>query len=109
MNAPLFRVVHYLTSNGKDVYEDWLGELDTRDANRVVAHVTRMYSGNFGITRSVGDGVLELKIHYGPGYRVYYLHDKDNIVVLLCGGDKRTQFNDIARAKHNAANYWRRK
>jgi putative addiction module killer protein len=104
-----FRVLHYLTPDGTDVFEDWLQGLDKRDADRIKAYVTRMYSGNFGVTRAVGEGVLELKINFGPGYRLYYLHDGNRIVVLLCGGDKGSQAQDIARAQLCAADYWRRK
>ena len=107
--SPTFQVLHYLTPSGTDVYEDWLRGLDSRDAERIKAYVTRMYSGNFGVTRSVGEGVFELKINFGPGYRLYYLHDGDRIVVLLCGGDKGYQTRDIAQAKRSAGDYWRRK
>ncbi|OGR91230.1 MAG: hypothetical protein A2992_03445 [Elusimicrobia bacterium RIFCSPLOWO2_01_FULL_59_12] len=68
-----------------------------------------MESGNFGVTRSVGEGVTELKIDFGPGCRVYYLRDGEQIVVLLCGGIKDAQSKDIAKAKTYAADYWRRK
>jgi putative addiction module killer protein len=57
-----------------------------------------MEQGNPGDTRSVGKGVLEMRIDYGPGYRVYYLHRGPQIVILLCGGDKRAQAEDIKRA-----------
>jgi putative addiction module killer protein len=58
-----------------------------------------MEKGNPGDTRSVGKGVLEMRIDYGPGYRIYYLHRGAKIVILLCGGDKRTQQHDIKRAQ----------
>ena len=59
--------------------------------------------GNFGDTRSVGEGVQELRIPFGPGYRVYFGREADAIVILLCGGDKSTQTRDIERAH----DYWR--
>ncbi|MFI5363040.1 MAG: type II toxin-antitoxin system RelE/ParE family toxin [Elusimicrobiota bacterium] len=59
--------------------------------------------------RTVGEGVLELKVDFGPGYRIYYLRDGDSIVVLLCAGDKGSQHGDIRRAHENAADYWRRR
>jgi putative addiction module killer protein len=71
--------------------------------------VTRMELGHFGVHRHVGDGVWELKIRYGPGYRVYYIRDGERLIILLCGGDKGSQERDIARAKTYAADYWRRK
>jgi len=81
-------------------FSAWLHRL--RDANaaaRVVARVRRMEKGNPGDTRSVGKGILEMRIDYGPGYRICYLHRGAQIVILLCGGDKRTQQQDIKRAQ----------
>ena len=66
--------------------------------DRVTARIRRMEFGNPGDARSVGQGVMELRIAYGPGYRVYYVHRGAEIVILLCGGDKRTQRGDIKRA-----------
>jgi putative addiction module killer protein len=104
-----FLVRHYLTPDGQDLYEEWLETLDRRVADRIDAYVTRMESGNFGVTRSLGEGILELKINFGPGYRVYYLRDSGQIVVLLCGGDKDDQPGDILKARRLSADYWRRK
>jgi len=104
-----FHIRHYLTPDGQDLYEAWLEALDGHVADRIDAYVTRMEAGNFGVTRFVGDGVLELKIDFGPGYRVYYLRDSEQIVVLLCGGDKEDQPKDILRARSLGADYWRRK
>jgi len=78
-------------------------------AGRVLAYVDRMKSGNLGNSRSVGAGVRELKIDFGPGYRVYYLRDGREIVVLLCAGDKGSQKADIRQAHEYAADYWRRR
>ena len=80
-------------------FSRWLRRL--RDANaaaRIVARIRRMEQGNFGDIRSVGSGVMELRVDYGPGYRVYYVNRGAEIVILLCGGDKRTQQQDIRRA-----------
>jgi putative addiction module killer protein len=65
--------------------------------------LTRVKTGNFGLVRNVGEGVVELKIDYGPGYRVYYAIDNGMVVLLLCGGDKRTQQRDI----ENAQRFWK--
>jgi putative addiction module killer protein len=65
--------------------------------------ITRVRLGNFGDARTVGDGVHELRIHTGPGYRVYFGREGDAVVILLCGGDKGPQNRDIERAK----DYWR--
>jgi putative addiction module killer protein len=81
-------------------FSGWLHRL--RDANavaRIVGRIRRMEKGNPGDTRSVGQGVLEMRIDYGPGYRIYYVHRGAQIVILLCGGDKRTQQRDIKRAQ----------
>ena len=77
-------------------FSTWLHRL--RDAN-AVARIRRMEKGNPGDTSSVGKGILEMRIDYGPGYRIYYLHRGAQIVILLCGGDKRTQQQDIKRAQ----------
>ncbi len=78
----------------------WLHRLkDANAAARIVARMRRLEKGNPGDTKSVGKGVLEMRIDYGPGYRIYYLHRGAQIVILLCGGDKRTQQQDIERAQ----------
>jgi len=83
--------------------------MDTSTSTRVLAYIDRMKSGNLGNSRSVGEGVSELKINFGSGYRVYYLRDGRSIVVLLCGGDKGSQLADIRQAREYARDYWRRK
>ena len=77
---------------------------DANAAARIVARIRRMEMGNSGDAKNVGKGVMEMRIDYGPGYRVYYLHRGAEIVVLLCGGDKRTQRQDIKRALALAEN-----
>ncbi len=84
-------------------FSSWLHRL--KDANavaRIVGRIRRMEMGNPGDTRGVGHGILEMRIDYGPGYRVYYAHRGTQIVILLCGGDKRTQQRDIKRAQRLA-------
>jgi len=81
-------------------FSAWLHRL--KDANavaRIVGRIRRMEKGNPGDTKSVGKGILEMRIDYGPGYRLYYLHRGAQIVILLCGGDKRIQAQDIKRAQ----------
>ena len=81
-------------------FSRWLRRL--RDANavaRIVARIRRMEQGNVGDSRSLGAGLMEMRIDYGPGYRVYYVHRGATIVILLCAGDKRTQRQDIERAR----------
>ena len=87
-----------------DVFARWLeGLADTRAARRIAQRIVRLQSGLFGDVRSVGEGVSELRVDYGPGYRVYFVQRGRLLIVLLCGGDKRTQVRDIGRAKALAA------
>jgi putative addiction module killer protein len=80
-------------------FSAWLHRLkDAAAAARIVGRIRRMEQGNPGDTRSVGKGILEMRIDYGPGYRIYYLPRGAQIVILLCGGDKRAQQRDIKRA-----------
>ena len=83
-----------------DEFSGWLRRL--RDANavaRIVGRIRRMEMGNPGDIRGVGHGIFEMRIDYGPGYRIYYAHRGAQIAILLCGGDKRTQPKDIKRAQ----------
>ena len=81
-------------------FADWLDNL--RDGVAVKAirrRIARVQIGLFGDTKSVGDGVVELRVDHGPGYRVYFVRHGDVVVLLLCGGDKKSQQRDIMRAK----------
>jgi len=83
-----------------EAYEEWFDSLsDSRAKARIDVRIRRLSLGNPGETRPVGEGVMELKIDYGPGYRVYYVSKGKTFVILLAGGDKKTQNKDIARAK----------
>lgn len=84
-------------------FSAWLRRLqDGRAKARIAARIGRMALGNRGDVKSVGKGVMEMRIAYGPGYRVYYVQRGAAIVILLCGGDKRTQRQDIKRAQELA-------
>lgn len=84
-------------------FATWLtGLRDLRAADRVNARIRRLSLGNPGDVKPVGEGVGELRVDYGPGYRVYFVRRGAALVVLLCGGDKRSQDRDIARAKQLA-------
>ena len=90
-----------------DTFQQWLHHLrDPRAFERIDARLTQVERGNFGDTTSVGDGVSEMRVHYGPGYRLYYIRRGARVIVLLCRGDKDTQSRDIRRAKR-LATYWR--
>lgn len=82
-----------------DVYARWFADLRDREARaRIDIRLRRLSLGNPGDVRPVGEGVSELRIDYGPGYRVYFVHRGQTLVVLLAGGDKRTQDRDIITA-----------
>ena len=84
------------------VYDAWLAKLKRKDrvmAVRITARVSRMETGNFGDTRSVGGKVFELRLDIGPGYRVYFTVKGLELVIVLCGGDKNSQQSDIELAK----------
>ncbi len=93
----------YADANGREPYFEWFkGLKDVKGRARIESRLQRLAVGHFGDTKSVGEGVSELRMFFGPGYRVYYGEDQGNIVVLLCGGDKGSQKKDIQLAK----NYW---
>lgn len=90
-------------TDGRIPYYVWYQNFrDNRTRQTIQNRINRLRAGNFGQSRAVGGGVSELKIDYGPGYRVYFGQDGDEIVILLCGGDKSTQDEDIKKAKE----YW---
>lgn len=88
-----------------EVYAKWLDNLkDVRGRARILVRVERLVSGNPGDVKPVGEGVSELRIDYGPGYRVYYIKHGQEVVILLAGGDKSTQTRDIKTALNLARN-----
>lgn len=100
----------YITETGEAPYSNWLNSLkDLKGRTAVISHVDRMELGNFGDCKPVGDEIVELRIHFGPGYRVYYARDGKNIYLLLCGGNKSSQKKDIKQAKKYWANHKRGK
>ena len=87
-----------------ETFNRWLrGLSDRRAAARISRRLGRVANGLLGDVRSVGEGVSEMRIHYGPGYRLYYVRDDETIIVLLCGDDKSSQRRDIERAKQMAS------
>jgi putative addiction module killer protein len=97
-------VRHYVTASGADTFAEWFDGLRDRQAQaRIQARIDRLERALFGDAHACGDGVWELRIDWGPGYRVYYARASDVIVLLFLGGDKRQQQADIERAK----GYWR--
>ena len=97
-------VVAFRAREGHVPFEEWLDDVaDQKAVARILARLARVRQGNLGDCKSVGEGVSELRVDYGPGYRVYFGQSGRTLVVLLCGGDKRTQDRDIGLAKQ----YWR--
>ena len=103
------QLLEYITENGENPFHDWLNSLKDRAARaRIRVRLNRVRLGNFGDCKSVGKGVNELRVDYGPGYRVYYGKSKTTIVILLCGGSKKSQSKDIQLAQEYWAEYKRR-
>jgi putative addiction module killer protein len=95
----VIEIRHYVTRAGKDVFDDWLTRLsDARTQAKIATRINRLAAGNFGDCKSLGQSLYELRIDWGPGYRVYYTMFGRVCVLLLSGGDKRGQSSDIARA-----------
>lgn len=83
-----------------DAFRTWLhNQKDSRLVSKIVARINQIRGGNFGDHKSVSNGVSELRIHYGPGYRIYYTVRGKIIVILLCAGDKSSQSKDIKKAQ----------
>jgi putative addiction module killer protein len=100
----LKRVIIYAQENGKEPFTDWLYELDDiMGRKRILTRISRLQQGNYGDCKPVGEGVSELRMFFGSGYRVYFGEQDNNIVILLHGGDKGSQSKDIEQAK----NYWK--
>jgi putative addiction module killer protein len=100
---------YYQARSGRRPFVEWLGRLVDRQARaRIEARLAIVASGSFGDAKPVGNGVMELRIDWGPGYRVYFARDGQVVVLLLCGGDKRTQDKDIRHAKDYFHDYKRR-
>ena len=90
-----------------DTFKRWVRRLRDHSAvAKINARLRKVSIGNFGDTRPIGDGISEMRIHYGPGYRIYFIREGSKVVVLLCGGDKGSQQRDIEHAKRLAQD-WR--
>lgn len=98
-----FDIEIYRSERGKLPYEKWLVELDKTARAHVRARINRLRLGNFGDCKPLKGGICELRIHKGPGYRIYYGIAGNKLVLLLCGGDKSTQSHDIEKA----ISYWK--
>ena len=95
------KIAHYLSKDGTDRFDRWFRRQTPETRARIQTRIDRMELGNFGDHRSVGQGVSELRIGFGPGYRLYYGRDGDELVLLLSGGTKKRQAKDIADARQD--------
>lgn len=106
----MIEVLRYVKESGEDVFGDWLDSLrDVRAAAKIAVRINRLAAGNFGDCKSLREGISELRIDWGPGYRVYYAKVGTLCIILLGGGDKRTQAADIERAIENLNDYQERR
>jgi len=85
--------------NGKEPFSEWINSLPVKERARIFARLDRVETGNMGDHKYVGEGVSELRFHFGSGYRVYYGEIDNIIILLLCGGDKSSQNKDVRKAK----------
>jgi len=99
----------YLLEDGRSPFAGWFDRLEARAAAKVAVAKIKMANGQFGNVKAVGEGVSEYRVDYGPGYRVYLGRDGNELVILLGGGDKTSQAEDIAEAKRLWRDYKRRK
>lgn len=96
----------YVAENGRAPFSEWLHSLrDIRARAKIRIRLDRTSLGNLGDCKSVGDGVCEMKINYGSGYRIYFGHVGNKVILLLCGGDKSSQGKDIKKAHVLWADY----
>ena len=103
------KVQEYIKEDGSNPYQKWFDNLDAISAAKVTVAITRIEQGTHSNVKGVGEGVLEYRIDFGPGYRVYFGLDGDVLVILLAGGTKKRQQRDIDVAKVRWADYKQRK
>ena len=104
----MIEIRRYTTRSGKDVIGEWLASLELNARARVAARIDRLSLGNFGDCKALRAGISELRIDWGPGYRLYYGMVGRTCVLLLCGGDKRKQSSDIKKAIEYLEDYMER-
>lgn len=102
-------ILEYISDNERSPFGAWFNSLSAYNAAKIARVLYRMEQGNFSNTKGVGEGVYENKINIGPGYRIYFGQDGEDIIILLGGGTKKQQSKDIAKAKACWKDYQRRK
>ena len=105
----MLKLRYYLASNGESPFQKWFSDLNAAAAAKVSVALARLEQGNLSNVKTVGEGVLEYRIDWGPGYRVYFGRDGDVLMILLTGGTKQRQQNDIDTAKVSWTDYKRRR
>ena len=105
----MIEIREYLDTEGRSPYGSWFNRLNPRAAAKVATALVRMEHGNFSNVKGVGAGVIECRIDFGPGYRVYFGKDGDVLIILLGGGTKKRQQREIAAARRLWQEYRRRK
>ncbi len=105
----VFEVAEYLDYRDRSPFGTWFASLNPQAAAKIVTGLTRIQMGNLSNVKAVGGGVLEYRIDFGPGYRIYFGRDGERLVILLGGGTKQRQQTDIAAAYLNWQDYKRRK
>lgn len=101
----MLEILEYLTPEGQSPFRRWFDRLNAQAAARIATALTRIELGNLANAKSVGQGVLEYRIDYGPGYRLYFGRDGRTLVILLAGGSKARQQKDIEAARMRWADY----
>jgi putative addiction module killer protein len=105
----MIKIKQYIDTAGCSPFEKWFLELNSIAASKVTKEIYKLELGNFSKVKGVGAGVYEQKIDFGPGYRIYFGKDGDELVILLCGGTKKRQSQDIAEAVIHWQDYKQRK
>jgi putative addiction module killer protein len=100
-----YEIIEYSKDAGKNLFREWFFSLDARAAAKVTTAIARLENGNTSNAKSVGGGIYECKISFGPGYRVYFAYDGKTIIILLAGGSKNRQSKDIQVAKARWLDY----
>ena len=109
MKPDEIEVRHYEDETGRKPFATFFNRINGMAAVKITAAITRLKTGNTGDSKSVGKGVCELRINWGPGYRIYYGWDGSKLIILLSGGAKKSQGKDIQKAQANWADYKKRK
>ena len=95
----MYEIIFYQDTNGKEPFSKWLDSLSRSNGERALSKLYKIQSGNLGDVKSIGGGVCEFRLFFDKGVRIYFGKDGTRIIVLLCGGDKSTQKDDIKKAK----------